>query len=261
MSAGRVTVRFYAELNDFLSADRRQRDLISELNTTRTVKDLIESLGVPHTEVDLILVNGKSAGFARHVEDGDRISVYPVFERLDIGPVSEVRPEPLRRTWFVADVHVAALARRLRLVGFDTVWDPTWTDGDLARISADESRILLTRDRGLLKRRAVTHGLFIRDDEPDEQLLDVIRRLDLSERIRPFTLCPNCNGSLVEVAKERVEDRLPPVTRDRVDRFKECQVCGRLYWRGAHHVHIEELISRIRCGAGDPDGSGHWHRD
>ena len=102
--------RFYAELNDFLPAERRQRTLPCPFELSGSVKDMIESLGVPHTEVDLILANGRSVDFAYLVQDGDYISVYPVFESIDISPVLRVRPEPLRETAFVLDVHLGRLA-------------------------------------------------------------------------------------------------------------------------------------------------------
>ena len=96
--------RFYAELNDLLPADRRQKTFSHHFGGRPSVKDAIESLGVPHVEVDLILVNGASVGFDHHLAHGDRVSVYPVFESLDISPIVCLRAEPLRRTAFVLDV-------------------------------------------------------------------------------------------------------------------------------------------------------------
>ena len=123
----RVTIRFYEELNDFLEPSRRKSDIEIVFPERRSVKDLIESFGVPHVEVDLILVNGESVDFSRIVADGDRISVYPVFETLDIGPVTRLRPDPLREPRFVLDVHLRKLARRLRLLGFDVDFSRTAT--------------------------------------------------------------------------------------------------------------------------------------
>ena len=79
-----VTFRFYEELNDFLPAGKRKRDFQSPFKGRESIKDKIEALGVPHTEVDLILVNGNSVDFGYILQDRDRISVYPVFETLDI---------------------------------------------------------------------------------------------------------------------------------------------------------------------------------
>src|SRR5262249_11501077 len=152
--------RFYAELNDFLPPDLRFREFPHSFPEGATVKDRIESLGPPHPEVDLILVNGESVDFSRRLRDGDRVSVYPVFEACASAGLNRLRPEPLRDPRFVLDTHLGKLAGRLRMVGFDTLYRNCYTDEQLARISRDERRILLTRDVGLLKRSAVTHGGF-----------------------------------------------------------------------------------------------------
>jgi uncharacterized protein with PIN domain len=255
-------VRFYAELNDFFPPERRQVPFRHFFFGRPTVKDLIEGLGVPHTEVDLILVNGDSVDFGYHVEDGDFISVYPVFESLDISPVSRVRPEPLRRPRFVLDGHLGRLAAYLRLLGFDAYYEPNLPDETLARISSQERRILLTRDRGLLKRSQVTHGYLVRESEPREQLAEVVRRFDLWGAARPFTRCLRCNGELAAVAKVEVEEGLPPKVRERFSEFSRCSGCGRVYWKGSHYERlaclIRETIERgeeTRYGPGNqPDG-------
>ncbi|KFD42470.1 hypothetical protein DK28_0205515 [Peptococcaceae bacterium SCADC1_2_3] len=86
------SVRFYAELNDFFPRERRQVAFNHFFSGQPTIKDLIESLGAPHTEVDLILINGESVEFSRRVQNGDRISVYPVFETINISSIIHVRP-------------------------------------------------------------------------------------------------------------------------------------------------------------------------
>ena len=179
--------RFYAELNDFLPPERRMVPFDFEFRGNQTVKHLIESLGVPHTEVDLVLVNGRSVDFTEVVRDGDFVSVYPVFEGFDITPVSQVRPKPLRHTRFVLDGHLGRLAHYLRMLGFDTLYRNDYHDEQLARISAEEHRILLTRDRGLLMRSAVTHGYCVREAAPRQQLAEVVQRFDLARSIAPFT--------------------------------------------------------------------------
>lgn len=125
---GTVLVRFYAELGDFLPAERQGREFAVEFSAGRTVKDLIEGLGVPHTEVDLILVDGRSTGFGHLLADGERVSVFPMFESLDVSGVTQVRAVPLREVRFVADVHLGRLARYLRLAGFDTLYGNRWSD-------------------------------------------------------------------------------------------------------------------------------------
>jgi hypothetical protein len=178
--ANRVVVRFYAELDDFLPPGRRQRDLDYEFGASPPVKDVIEALGVPLAEVDVILVNGEPVDLSYRIENGDRIAVYPVFETFDVTGVGRLRPEPLREVRFVVDATLGPLARNLRLLGFDTAYGTDWPDELLVRLSVEEHRVLLTRDPGLLARPEITHGLLIRDQDPRDQLDDVVRRLQLA---------------------------------------------------------------------------------
>lgn len=171
---------------------------------------MIESLGVPHTEVDLILVDGEPVDFSYIVQNGDRISVYPVFEAVDITPLVRLRAHPLRVVRFVLDNHLGKLATYLRLLGFDALYRNDYNDEVLARLSVEERRILLTRDRGLLKRGGITHGYCVRGTDPEQQLLEVIRRFDLGSATRPFNRCLLCNSLLEPVSKEAVSHRLPP---------------------------------------------------
>ena len=241
----RARFRFYAELNDFLAPARRMRPFDCEFEGKQTVKHLIESLGVPHTEVDLVLVNGRSVDFGEVVQDGDWVSVYPVFEAFDIAPVSRVRPRPLRQTRFVLDGHLGRLAAYLRMLGFDTLYRADASDRELARISAEEHRILLTRDRGLLMRSQVTHGYAIREPAARRQLAEVVARFDLAGSAEPFTRCMVCNAPLREAAKEAVADRMPPLSREHYHEVKECTGCGRPYWKGSHYRRMMTLVDTI----------------
>lgn len=243
--AGFVTVRAYAELNDFWEADSRGRAVRRPVQSHQTVKDVLEASGIPHTEIDLILVNGDPVSFEHRPAVGDHIAVYPMFEALDIGATARLRPEPLRHPRFVVDVNLGRLARLLRVLGFDVWWSSDADDQTLADISLDQQRILLTRDRGLLKRRAITHGLFVHSQQPEEQTLEVLRRLDLRRRIKPFTRCVRCNGQLAAVAKEQVIDQLEPLTRRYYDEFSQCPECGRIYWAGSHFEKLSRLVDRL----------------
>lgn len=244
--AGYVDVRAYAELNDFLGPQSRGVPVRRPFRAHQTVKDLVEAMGIPHTEVDLILVNGEPEGFAHRPRSGDRIAIYPVFEAFDIGSATRLRPAPLRHPRFVVDVNLGALARLLRLLGFDVWWRNDADDSTLADISLDHRRVLLTRDRALLKRRAVTHGLFVRSDHAEEQAIEVVRRLDLGARLAPLSRCLRCNGMLVPVRKEDVLDQLEPLTRRYYDEFSRCADCRRIYWRGSHYPRLVELAERLR---------------
>lgn len=234
--------RFYAELNDFLPLAKRQTVFTHAYTGRPSVKDVIESLGVPHTEVDLILVNGQSEGFSCRLQPGDRISVYPVFESMDIGSLLRVRSHALRQTRFVVDVHLGKLAGYLRMLGFDTSYDNRASDEELARLSGQEKRILLTRDRGLLKRSLVTHGYCVRQTNPRQQLAEVVRRFDLAGSVRPFVRCLRCSGLLQTVEKARIEHHLPPYAGQHQDTFYQCLVCRRIYWKGSHCRRMSDFI-------------------
>jgi uncharacterized protein with PIN domain len=239
---GTATVRFYEELNDFLPEERRKRQFSAPFTPGDTVKALIESLGVPHTEVDLVLINGRSVSFQRKVSPGDRISVYPVFESLEISAITKVRPAALRRTRFVLDVHLGRLAKLLRMLGFDTLYSNSYDDSSLSRISRDERRIILTRDRQLLKRSVITHGYCLRSDQPMEQLLEVVKRFDLREKLRPFSRCLRCNSVLQAIDAARAAASVPEYVARTYDRFKTCPQCGRIYWQGSHWEHMRGIL-------------------
>ncbi len=237
-----ASFRFYAELNDFLPRRRRFKDSVYRFENHPSVKDAIEAQGAPHTEVELILVNGASQDFSYQLMDGDRVSVYPVFESLDVTELLRVRTEPLREPRFVLDAHLGRLAVYLRLLGFDTLYRNDFIDEELARISRDEGRILLTRDRGLLKRSAVTHGYAVRETAYKAQALEVLRRFDLWGMIEPFTRCLECNGRLEPVEKAAVLAQLPEETRRYYEEFWQCQSCGKVYWQGSHYEKMREFV-------------------
>ena len=256
----RVELRFYEELNDFLPINKRKHSFSTSFLLPRSVKDLVESLGVPHVEIDLILVNGVSVGFEYIIRDGDRISVYPLFESFDISGVSRLRTAPkdenrsLRTAHqtcrFVADVHLGKLARRLRTLGFDVTYERNACDRDLAEQSRRERRILLTRDRGLLKRSIVDRGLFIRSEDPETQVIEILERLDLYHEITPLARCIRCNGCIALAAAEDISSEefmrtVPVGVQTRFKEFSRCSECGRFYWKGSHYYRLIEWIHRI----------------
>ncbi len=241
----RAWVRVYAELNEFVAPERRGVGSVYEFYVSPAVRDVIEALGVPHTEVDLILANGESVDFSYLVGDGDRISVYPVFESIDISPILHVRPRPLRQPRFVLDVHLGRLAAYLRLLGFDTLYRNDADDAELARGAAEDARILLTRDRGLLKRAAVVRGSYVRATSPRPQLQEVVRRFDLAGSTAPFTRCLACNGVLAPASKTDAAGRVPPGVLTRHDQFLACPDCRRVYWKGTHWERMNEMIRTL----------------
>lgn len=237
-----ASFRFYEELNDFLPHSRRKREFVHHFADGASIKDVIEGLGVPHTEVDLILVNGDSVGFDYRAAAGDRISVFPKFESLDIGPVTRLRPRPLRDPRFIADANLGRLAAYLRLFGFDTSYRGDYRDDELASLAGREARILLTRDRQLLKRSCVTRGYCVRSDLPRDQVREVLQRFDLCNRLSPFTRCLRCNTEIRRVAREDVLEQLPPRTHRHYRDFQRCPACNRIYWKGSHYGRMRRFI-------------------
>ncbi|MBV1790187.1 Mut7-C ubiquitin/RNAse domain-containing protein [Marinobacterium sp. D7] len=238
-------IRFYAELNDFLPQAQRMRDQSCQFIAPAPVRHLIELCGVPHTEVELILVDGRSVDLEQRIDGGERISVYPCFERLDIAPLLRVRTEPLREIRFIADAHLGHLVRDLRMLGFDTLFNPQWDDAELARISAAEHRILLTRDRALLMRREITHGCYLRHQPHPVLLKSLIQRLDLCASIDPFCRCIRCNGHVSPADEEAVAQDLPPDRSGIQAPFYRCDDCRQVYWKGSHYRAMLSKIARL----------------
>jgi uncharacterized protein with PIN domain len=243
-----ATFRFYEELNDFIARPLRGRAFACECARNASAKHMIEALGVPHTEVELILVNGESVGFDHPLAEGDRVAVYPKFERFDIRPLLRVRAAPLRDPCFVADAHLGGLAQLLRLAGFDTLYDNRYPDDEIEAIALAEHRIVLSRDRELLKRRSITHGCYVRALQPHAQLRELFDRLDLAASARPFRLCLACNAPLRPLSREAARERVPEGVFDRHSRFVTCDVCRRVFWEGSHWKRMRTVIDAVTNG-------------
>lgn len=238
--------RFYEELNDFLPPDKKKFFFVYNFECNPSIKDVIEAMGVPHTEVDLILVNGDSVTFSYQLKDNDVVSVYPVFESLDISNVTHLREKPLREPKFVLDVHLGKLSKYLRMLGFDTQYQNSYEDSEIIKISLEHKRTILTRDVALLKYSEVTHGYWIRSQDPIEQLKEVIKRSDLSKSIRPFYRCSDCNGIIKKVSKESIMDKLQTGTKKYFNEFFQCNSCGKVYWKGSHFKKMERFIENLK---------------
>lgn len=237
--------RFYEELNDFLPANQRKTSFRWPFFNTPAVRDVIQAIGVPHTEIDLVLVNGESVDFTHRLTGGERVAVYPVFERLDISPVIRLRPEPLRETRFMVDAHLGKLARYLRMLGFDAAYQQNSDNAGIIERSLKEKRIILTRSPELLKHTSVTHGYWLRHHDPRSQLLEVLEELDLSRQAKPFTRCMTCNGRIEKVEKTSLAGRVNPLILGRFSEFRQCLECGKTYWKGSHHERMAQLISDL----------------
>ena len=241
-----ATFRFYEELNDFISPEKRKRPFPFEFSGKPSVKDTIEAIGVPHTEVDLILVNSRPVNFNHNICNDDFISVYPVFESLDITSVTLLRSKGLRKIKFILDVHLGKLAAYLRMAGFDCFYENDYPDQDLIRIAVNESRTILTRDLDILKNGAVTHGYWIRSQDPKKQFEEVVKKFKLFPMFKPLSRCIRCNGLIRPAPKERVLHLIKEATKQFYQEFFHCSSCHRVYWKGSHYYRMKKFIDSVQ---------------
>ena len=238
-----MRIRFLGELNDFLAPARRGRTQIQRLERRAGIKDIIEACGIPHTEIGAIRIDGcDDAG--RGVLDEDSTAHVVVAPDVPARP-SALRPPVPDPPRFVLDTHLGRLARYLRLAGFDTCYSNDCDDARLAEIAETQSRILLTRDRGLLKRARVVHARFIRVDDPHAQLDDIAAHFELGPRMAPFSRCSDCNTPLEAVDKAEIVHRLAPLTRRYYTCFARCPACDKLYWSGSHAREVRGWLERM----------------
>lgn len=243
-----ANIRFYAELNELLPADWRDTSFNYEIKKPRSVKDLVESIGVPHTEVDLIFINGHSVDFNYLIEGGEQIRIYPPVNSLDDPTLIHNHPESMAEPRFLLDVHLGRLATYLRMLGFDTLYRNDYDDPALADISAKQNRILLTCDRKLLMRKAISHGYLVKSRKPRQQIDEILKRFNLFDHQSEFARCLDCNGVIQSVSKQAIAAQLLPLTKKYYDEFFQCDSCNRIYWEGSHHTKIQSLIERIKAG-------------
>lgn len=240
-----LTLRLYGELNDFLRPDRRQRSFAVPYGAPRSIKDLLESIGVPHPEIGLMLADGRPVDFGHPVARGERISAYPPMSTLALPDHIRLRPPLPARPKFVLDVHLGQLARDLRMLGFDALYSNESADRSLAAL-ADADRLLLTRDRELLKRRRIVHGRYVRATAPSDQLIEILQRYDLVDQIDPFARCLRCNAELEPAGPEQIEAQVPPNARKEHAEFRSCPGCGSIYWAGSHVKAMRNRIEQLK---------------
>jgi uncharacterized protein with PIN domain len=238
MAGETARLRVAAPLRFLLPVRHRHGDVAVPLDGTASLGHVVESLGVPRTEIGELRIDGRPAPPCARPRDGDVIDVLPVS-----------RPQRITDYRFVLDVHLGALARRMRLLGLDVAYRNDAADVELVAQAAAEQRVVLTQDRGLLRRRALTAGAYVRGSRPDDQLADVLDRFD--PPLAPWSRCLVCNGILEPVAKQEVQHLLEDGTRRTYAQFSRCRACGRPYWRGAHAQRLDAVVARA---------AGRWDR-
>jgi hypothetical protein len=240
-----VYFHFYGELNDFLLPGQWNTPIVYPLAGSAAVKHPIEALGVPHPEVDLILVNGRPVDFGYQLQPNDQVYVYPMDRTPTVYASGRVRPPLMPPVRFALDTHLGQLATYLRLFGFDALYRNDFDDYTLAQIASGENRVLLTRDRGLLKRKVIVYGYCVRENAPKIQLISVLRRYNLANHISVWQRCLRCNALLKPTPKEAILDRLEPKTKLYYNEFQQCPNCNQVYWRGSHYTRMQAFIESV----------------
>jgi len=233
-------------LRPLLERSKRSGGFAYSFSGPQSVKHLIESVGIPHTEIGEVRCGDRRVGLDYQVEEGDEITV----QSMPAGPLPNDEPR------FALDGHLGRLSASLRMLGFDCLYESAFEDQQLAELASGEDRVLLTRDRRLLMRKAVELGYLVRNLDPDEQLVEVTRRFRLTQMFQPFRRCIRCNTLLQPVDKEAVLDRLQPLTRRYFEIFHICPNCGQIYWRGSHVERMLLVIDRLNAQAGRDSAQG-----
>lgn len=238
------TIRFIGNLDIFLAPERRKITFSHTIKGKPSIKDTVEALGVPHTEVDCLVVDGRSVDFNYQVKGGEKIRVYPDSAKVRLPDIRKLQPRFPYRPRFIADVHLGKLARHLRLLGFDTLYEKDYADDEIIEKARREKRIVLTRDIGLLKNKAVRYGFFVRAADATGRIKEIVRKFRLFDHVKPFTLCLKCNGRIRRTAKAGIAHKLPPETKKYYTAFYACLSCGKVYWKGAHHRRLTAIVKR-----------------
>jgi uncharacterized protein with PIN domain len=243
----RLFLTFHGDTVDLL---RRNPDgsktIIYPLYRRASIKDILESLGLPHTEVGRIVLDRREQTFEKIARDSEHYMVYPVAPEIPPTRATFLRPNPLDDTIFLVDINVGRLAGMLRMAGFDAEnVSPDKSSTAIVQRAIDETRILLTRNRDLLKRRRLVFGHLVRNHDPEQQLKEIVKLYGLQDQIRPFSRCIVCNGLLIRVEKESIIERLLPLTKKYYHRFNQCTGCGKIYWHGSHLDKMTNRLNRI----------------
>jgi len=245
VSSGTVELRFHGDTVELLKQPAPGGRLVYPLTRRASIKDIIEALGVPHTEVGKIMSADGECDFHQIPDSGEIVDIYPFLRDIPVTFPTVLRPVPLPGLLFLVDKTVGKLARNLRMVGLDTEASDALALQEIAEEGCRTKRIVLTRNRDLLRIGSIVFGQLLRSTDHRRQLSEVIERYALESRLKPFSRCLRCNGVLEKVEKERIIDRLEPLTKKHYHAFKICPCCSQIYWRGSHHERMQAFVGRI----------------
>lgn len=230
---------FEGTLQDFLpNAENRN---VYDFTGTPSIKDAIEAQGVPHAEVNSITVNGIPGRLNHKLQSRDQVQAYPYL--TNYWSLNYDQPKA-----FIVDAQLGKLAKELRTLGFDSVYDKNFLEQTIIDLAAKKKAIILTRNIELLKNNKLQFGYWLRSQDPKEQTLEVIRYFALVDKIIPFTRCRVCNGQILEVEKHQIVNQIPPLTNMQFEEFFQCQGCHKIYWKGSHYEKMEKYIDMLKKG-------------
>lgn len=239
-----VYVRCYGNLKDFLPIQKRSRQFSCLIKGCPSVKDTLEAVGIPHTDIDAIRINGQNGDFNSQLKEGSRIEVFSPRHAYKKS-VRHLTPKPYA-LHFVVDSHLGKLARSLRLLGFDTLYQNIFPDQLIISLAARQKRLVLTRDKGLLKQKKVKWGYWVRHIRAQKQIREVVHRYELGPHIKAFTRCLECNGLIKRVIKKDILGLLPPKVKKYYRYFYRCRSCRHVYWKGSHYKKLSQVIRRLK---------------
>lgn len=211
----------------------------------RSIKNLIEHVGIPHSEIGSIHVNGLEVPFSYRPVAEDCIYIRLLDGPVDVSQPTLLRPLAYKPNRYIVDECVASLAPKLRMLGCDVVSDRNLDDQDIAEISSHDQRIVLTRDRGLLMRKEVVWGHYVRAQNPLEQIKEIIHKFAVFPLDNALQRCLVCNGPLVSVAKAEILHLLEPKTQQYFDDFSQCSQCHKVYWEGSHFDKMRKTLEDL----------------
>jgi len=238
-------IQFDKRLDFFLAEKKNGGQFEYKLTRKASVKDIIESFGIPHTEIGHIAFNKKEINFSYIPSAPGLLNVQSVEPPFNVLFPTFLRPFPLKRFKFLADVNVIKLGRLLIILGFDVHYSSSLSDHEIVEIAETESRIILTRDTALLKRRKIIFAKRIKADHPYEQLIETIRFFGMEKQISFLSRCTNCNCKLVGVSKAMINHLLEPKTKQFFDTFVQCPQCNNVFWKGSHFENIKKKMVSI----------------
>ncbi len=240
-----ILVRVYEELNQYLPAHVQKKEFMVQSPALVCVQDVIDLLKIPLEEVDLILVNGESVDISHPCQPNDRISIYPVFETLNIAPLVRLRPKPLRTPRFVCDVHLGTLAKYLRMMGIDAAYQNPISRHHLIELSNQEKRIILSKDTHMRDVAGIVRAYYVVARNLRQQVREIISYFELKDSLAPLSRCLRCNGKVWPVDKKSLVNQVPEKILALHNSFMKCHTCGRIYWKGSHFHAMMDWIQRF----------------